>query len=193
MENLLQPQNIRSGIAEYFLLAPVSWFLEIKDPLSGTTIITDTHAFLPGKAWVKIVNAPEKNSYSMPISGEPGFYGLTPTLNVFIPGSYPEAQETLKYLLNVPLIALAKDSNCAANFYYQLGSSADSAWITGDFSTGTTNNGNKGITAKVVQYAGSPIIYTGDVVIVNPEDLFIVTEDGQFILTEDGQKILMEN
>lgn len=193
--NLLQPKNIRSGIAEYFLLAPVRWFAEggLKDVLPGTNIITDTHEFIFGKGFIKILAAPGRNAYACNSVGDPGFTSLQPVLNAFVPGSYPEMHETVKYLLNTPVVVLVKDANCSANILYQLGSSSDAAWVEANFDTGTTNNGSKGTPVKIVQFASGVTIYLGDIAVVNPEDLFIITEDGQFILTEDGSKILVEN
>ena len=61
-------------------------------------------------------------------------------------------------MLNKPLIALSKDADCAADLYYQLGCDCVFAYLTADFSTGTTKDGVKGYSAKI-SYAGGILLY----------------------------------
>jgi hypothetical protein len=167
--NLIKPLNIFSGVADYVLLAPVDWFAEggiksptppFEDPGDEVCIWLD-HEFKDDKSFVQFSLAPEKNKLDATTIGDKGFNKLDQTLEVFIPGSYAEVHEAIKNLLNVPLIALAPDSNCGTNMHYQLGSSCVFAYLTADFSTGTTKDGIKGYAAKL-NYAASYIqLYYG--------------------------------
>ncbi len=67
--------------------------------------------------------------------------------------------EQFQNLLNQPLIALVKDSSCKAELYMQLGCDCEGAFLSGDFKTGTSNSGVKGITAKLT-YDGPIQYYT---------------------------------
>ena len=121
--NLKTPQNISSGIADYALLGAVSDFTDdgIKCPIApfnnqGDEVkIKTAHQFNAGKAFAKFLLAPEKNELNAKTIGDLGFQKLDFELKIFIPGSYAEAHEAVKNIINTPLIVLVKDSNCPAN------------------------------------------------------------------------------
>lgn len=160
--NLKTPQNISSGIADYVLLAPVSDFTDdgIKCPIApfnnpGDEVkIKTAHQFNAGKAFAKFLLAPEKNELNAKTIGDLGFQKLDFELKIFIPGSYAEAHEAVKNIINTPLIVLVKDSNCPANMWYQLGCDCQYAWAKFDFSTGTTKQGNKGYDGTITYQNG---------------------------------------
>jgi hypothetical protein len=164
--NLLVPKNIRSGVAEQVLLAPVAWFdvNGIKAPVAPFTnqgdsiTITTPHVFLTGKAFVKMQLAPQKNKLSLTTVGDLGLSRQNGEIEVFVAGSYAEVHEQMQAFLNQPLISLIKDADCAANLWYQFGSDCTFTWLTFDFTTGTTKDGVKGFTAKL-SYDGSLQIY----------------------------------
>jgi hypothetical protein len=166
-ENLVDPQNVASGIAELILLAPVKSFETdgIKTPVAPFTepgdeiTIKDAHVFKSGKAFTKFQLAPQKNSLNIGTHGEVGLLGQNQEATIFIPGNYAQAHETVKHLLNTPLIALVKDSNCAADLWMQLGCDCQFAWINPNFTTGTSKDGVKGYEVKVT-YDGGPQIYS---------------------------------
>jgi hypothetical protein len=191
MINLLSPQNVTSGVADEVLIAPVSWFAAngIKAPLADSTVITTDHVLLAGKNWVKLALAPEKNKLEAKTIGDKGFAKLDISTTVVIPGSYAEAHEVMKSLLNVPLIVLHKDSSCAANFYYQLGSACSFAYLTTDFSTGTTADGIKGYTATVNYKNGYVATYIGAVSPVAPAVVPVLTS--AVILNNNASKIIL--
>ncbi len=155
--NLLSPQNTGSGIADFVLLAPAADFAPdgIKCPAAPFTNPGDevtvfaAHEFLPGKGFVKYALAPEKNSYDAKTIGDKGFNKFDMESTIFIPGSYAEVHEAIKNWMNQPLIALEKDSNCGANFYYQLGCDCTFAYMSPEFTTGTTKDGVKGYSVKL--------------------------------------------
>lgn len=169
--NMMQPQNTQSGIAEFLLLAPVSDFTAdgIKCPKApfaepGDEVkILENHVFKDGKAFAKFVLAPEKNKLDATTIGDKGFNKLNLELTAFIPGSYAEVHEAIKNILNTPLIALIKDSNCPANMYYQLGCDCTYAWATASFGTGTTVDGVKGYEVKISYQNGYIQLYAGTV------------------------------
>jgi hypothetical protein len=156
-QNLVTPQNTGSGIADYVLLAPVSWFDTdgIKCPAAPFTdpgdevTVKAAHVFLAGKGFVRYALAPEKNQYDAKTIGDKGFNKFDMESAIFIPGSYAEVHEAIKNWMNIPLIALEKDSNCGANFYYQLGCDCTYAYMSPEFSTGTTKDGVKGYSIKI--------------------------------------------
>lgn len=191
--NLLDPENIGSGIGEYIWIAPFYWFAAggIKKPAPGTIIIEDDYEFLPGKGFVKLLLAPRKNQYEVATKGDIGLNGLEHTLTVFIPGSYAELHEQAKNLLNTPFVVLFYDANCPVELVYSLGINDSAAWFELDFSTGFTHEGNKGYLGTVKTDQCSVLFYEGVIAEVPVGDLFLYTEDGQPVLTEDGQKILI--
>lgn len=165
--NLTQPKNNASGISEYILVAPVYDFAVdgIKCPEAPFTLpgdsskITSPHVFNAGRAFAKIICAPEKNQLNAKTTGDKGFNKLDFEYDFFVAGSYAELHEAMANYLNTPLIVLGKDSNCAAEMYYQLGCDCVYAYMTIDFSTGTTKDGNKGYAGKVTYQNGIVLLY----------------------------------
>lgn len=166
-KNLKTPQNTSSGVSDYVLLAPVADFEDdgIKCPAAPFTnpgdevTIKVDHVFKAGKGFVKYALAPEKNQLDAKTIGDKGFQKFDQELKIFIPGSYVELHEAMKNWINTPLIALSKDSNCAADMHYQLGCDCVYAYLTVDFSTGTTKDGVKGYTGTVSYPGESILIY----------------------------------
>ena len=161
-EHLLNAQNLASGIAEQVFLSPVNWMTSIK----GTTtpesvVISASHQFAAGKGFLIFQLAPERNSYDAKTVGDRGSQKLEHELKIFIPGSYEQAHNTVKHLLNEPLIVLHKDGACEEKICYQFGNQTDYAWLKADFSTGTTKDGTKGYAATVSFMSDSLLIYTG--------------------------------
>jgi hypothetical protein len=166
-KNLKTPQNVGSGVADFMLIAPVSDFVEggimcpeapFTEPGDEVTIKT-AHSFLAERGFAKWILATEKNKIDGATLGDKGFQKLDLTLEAMIPGSYAEQHEAIKNIINVPLIVLIKDSNCAADMYYQLGCDCVYAWATANFATGTTREGNKGYTISISYLGGYVQIY----------------------------------
>jgi hypothetical protein len=167
-KNLLEPKNVGSGIAEFLLIAPVAWFTTIATPTAPFTNqgdslrITADHEFVEGKGFAKFQLAPRKNKFDMKTTGDLGLNKfVTDAIEFFVPGSYIEAHEQMKNLLNTPLITLVKDCDCVAETYYQFGCDCQFCWLTVDFSTGYTHEGNKGFLGKIV-FDGSAFFYEGE-------------------------------
>jgi hypothetical protein len=166
-QNLKTYSNAGSGIAEYALIAPVSWFAAggIKAPVApfgvtpGDSITIKTaHTFIAGKGFIYYKLAPQKNQMDGKTVGDVGFNKQNYEVKIFIPGSTPAQHENIMNLLNVPLIVIVKDINCGANLYYQLGCDCTSAYMSADFSTGTSNSGVKGYNG-LIHYESSLQIY----------------------------------
>lgn len=174
-DHLTNPQNTESGIAEFALLAPQRWFAAggIKKPGTGTAVgdevrILLTHEFLPEKGFIRFALAPEKNQYNAETIGDKGFTKFRNTLEIFVPGSYEEVHEAMKWLKTEPMIVLVKDSNCDANLYYQIGDACLGAWITGNFQTSTSAEGVKGYTVTISNTAKSVVLYQGAITMNSP-------------------------
>ena len=166
--NLLAPKNVTSGIADFLVLAPVRDFdvdgikcPEAPFPAPGDEVKVKTaHTFLAGKSFKKFACAPQKNQLSAKTIGDLGFQKLDFEAKFFIPGSYAEAHEAVKNLMNEPLIAMVRDSECAEEMWYQLGCDCVFAYAKFDFSTGTTKDGIKGYDATITYQSGFVQLYT---------------------------------
>ena len=176
-KNLKESKNTDSGIADFVLIAPVSDFIEggIKCPKAPFTdpgdevTVKENHGFKDGRAFAKFLLAPEKNQLSGTTIGDLGFQKMDQSLEIFIPGSYAEVHEAAKNLINRPLVVLAKDSNCPANMYYQLGCDCTYAWAKMDFTTGTTRDGIKGYKGTITYLNGYIQLYAGEVSVLADE------------------------
>ena len=167
-QNLKEPKNVQSGVAEYILLCPVSWFTNdgIKCPVAPfanpgdeISILAD-HVHIADKGFIKIQLAPQKNMLDYNTVGDIGLMKQNAEIKCFIPGSYVEAHEAIKNFINTPLVALIHDSQCDANLWYQLGCDCQKAWLSGKFTTGTTKDGVKGY-ETMLTYDGGPLFYKG--------------------------------
>jgi len=175
--NLKEHSNIDSGIADFVLVAPFYDFEEggVKSPAAPFTergdevTIKTAHVFKAGKAFIKVALAPEKNQLTGTTIGDTGFQKMDQVLDIFIPGSYAEAHEFAKNIINTPLIVLAKDSNCPANVHYQLGNDCVQAYCKMDFSTGTTKDGVKGYKGTISFQNGYIQLYASTVTIAEDE------------------------
>lgn len=173
--HLVNPENTESGIAEFALIAPLSWFAPngLKKPGTGTNpgdevVISENHEFLLNKGFIRVALAPEKNQYTAETIGDKGFTKFRNNVELFFPGSYAEVKEAVKNLKNVPLVVLVKDSNCDANLYYQIGDACLGAWLSSSFASGTSAEGNKGYTNTVTNTAKSVILYSGAITMNSP-------------------------
>lgn len=165
--NLTDPQNIGSGISDVLYFAPMRDFEAngIKCPEAPFTNpgdqvkITTAHVFKAGKAFAKLQLAPEKNLFTSKTVGDKGFNKFEHEVDVFMAGSYAEVHEFAKNALNVPMIGIVKDANCESELYYQFGCDCLGAYLTFDFNTGTTKDGNKGYNGKLTYSSSSVLIY----------------------------------
>lgn len=171
--NLTTILNTETGVAEYLLIAPVSWFTAIKAPEPPYTDpgdevrIKSTHTFKEGLGFVRVDLAPEKNYYGAITAGETGWNRLAPTLTALVAGSYAQLHATVKKMMNTPCIVLIKDSNCPANMHYQVGGPYSDALCTWSFTTGTTKEGNKAVLAQVQSTDGYIRLYEGGITMLN--------------------------
>jgi hypothetical protein len=165
--HLKTPKNTGSGVADFILFAPIVDFEDdgIKCPEAPFSAKGDEvtvkvpHVFKTGKGFVRILLAPEKNQLNGKTFGDLGFQKFGFEYDIFIPGSYAEVHEFAKNILNTPLIALGKDSECSADMWYQLGCDCVYAYMSLDFSTGTTKDGVKGYSGKITYNSSSMLLY----------------------------------
>jgi len=177
LTNLRSWTNSGSGIAAFALIAPMEWFVPntgISSPvapftnLGDSVQITTPHTFITGKGFIYFALAPQKNQLQAPTVGNVGFNKQNQEATIFIPGNDPALHETWQTLMNTPLIALVKDSNCKANLYFQLGCDCEGAFLSGSYDTGTSQSGEKGFNAKLT-YDGPIMFYN----VVGGPEIFV--------------------
>ena len=171
-KKLVTPQKVASGVAENCFFAPRADFATIAVPTAPFTnqgdsiTITGDHTFGAGKGFLAIQLAPQKNSLESKTRGDLGLNGLITDLKFFIPGSYKEVHEQSQKMLNTPMIFLIADSESTGeDEFYQLGSDALGAYMTIDFTTGTTKDGVKGFMGTIT-YDAAVQFYTGTVTVI---------------------------
>lgn len=194
-ENLVEAKNMDSGLSEFVWLAPISWFREngIKKADPGKVVIEEDHEFLPALGFIKFLLAPRKSKLAAVTVGDAGLMKFREELEFFLPGSYIEQHETMRHLLNEPLIVLVSDAVCSPHFFYQLGSEDLAAYCSINFSTGTTMQGNKGYLVQVQSDTPAVFLYEG--IIHTPAGLleYILSEQGdQVLTTEQDEGLLIE-
>lgn len=188
-ENLVSPKRTGSGIGEMVYVALLSWFESLKSPtapflLAGDEVtIKDTHVLKAGKKFLRIQLAPQKNSYDANSSGDIGYARFNNEVKILVPGSYVEQHSLLKELLNKPLVALVKDSDCS--MIYQIGSSCHPAYLTHQFNTGTTKEGNKGYNGTISSETSSVIIYAGGTTILSGARALVLGDDQNLLVDGD--------
>jgi hypothetical protein len=158
-KNLKTPINTGTGVAEYILVANINDFVDggIQCPIApfdgqpdGESVqIKVAHEFKPGRGFARINLAPDKNTLDGKTIGDKLFQKQDFSLKCLIPGSYADVHEQVANMINQGLIVLIKDSNCPANMWYQLGCDCTAAYMSADFSTGTTIAGLKGYTVDI--------------------------------------------
>lgn len=167
--NLTAPENTESGIADHALIAPFEAFADngIKSPTApfespgDSVTIKTAHEFADATngGFAKFNLAPEKNQYEAAPAGDKGFVKLTHTVTIFVPGSYASLHELMAMLLNKPHIVLVKDSNCAADMYYQIGNACNGAYASPNFKTSTSAEGVKGYEVAFEAKGGPVMLY----------------------------------
>lgn len=158
--NLKSFKNVKKGIGEFALIARKDWITTLKAPVAPFTNRGDSitikadHVF--GKdadnndyAFMKFALAPGKNKLGVKNSGDTGLKSPSTTVSIFVPGSYEEAHETVRNLMNQPLLVIVKDAECAAGLYYNLGDDCTSAYMDYEFDTATTADGVKGFSVTI--------------------------------------------
>lgn len=164
--NLTSPKNSTSGIAEGVWLAPKDWFTSIKKPIADSNpgsevVISENHTFLAKKGFVFFRLSPEKNAYETETIGDKGHTKFNHSVKIFVPGSYQEAHEQIKFFKDTPLIAIVRDSSCEENLYYQVGNGCMGAWMQASFGTGTTIEGVKGYEITISYQSDYVTLYAG--------------------------------
>ena len=190
--NLTSPQNIKPGISTIVYVAPLAWFTSVAQPEppfdapGEEVLITGNHTFKSGKGFLRFLLAPQKNKLDAKMQGELGLNSFAETAEIFLPGSYAVAFETVKNLLNIPLIALIKDCDCPDEWHYNLGCDCVSCWLTADFSTGTTKDGVKGFAAVLHTTGSAVLFYNGAITLLPAEDPETLYINGQGMLINNN-------
>lgn len=200
MRNLLNPINLNPGISEMVYIALVSWFVSggIKKPTApfvdpgDEVLIKESHEFTSTYGFLQFALAAGKNSLDAKGVGDLMMTSFDFEVKIFMPGSYIEVHSTIRQLLNKPLIALVKDSNCGSGLVYQIGNACTPAYIRAAFATGTTKDGNKGYDAVISCNGNAVIIYGGAITpygavtsgsrLIDSDGGYLVDADGGFLI-----------
>ncbi len=166
--NLKNPIRTTPGLAEKALIALADWFEPggIKGPGAWVSpgdevIIYADHVFKPGFGFITFQLAPEKNSYDAKMIGETGMYKFANEVKLMLPGSYVTLHEEMFNWLGKAAILLIKDADCP-NHWYQVGTDCVPARVAADFTTATTQDGNKGYMLTITNTAQKIYQYNGD-------------------------------
>lgn len=119
--------------------------------------------------FMKWVLAPDKNSYGFTGQGDKGFTQLMHEGKAFVPGSYADLHGIAAAMLNQPIVALMKDSECSDGIYYQIGNTCFPGRLSAEFMTGTTKDGAKGYAFSPTSTFKRPLLYQGVVTLIKPQ------------------------
>ena len=165
LNNFTTKGTVKTGVAEFVLMAFASSFSTIQSPVApfnapGDSITIKTaHVFAPpATGFAKYALAPQKNRLKASVVGDLGMNKYNQEFEFFFPGSSAELHEFMQTTLNQQLVILIKDADCSANMFYQLGCDCTYAYMTGEFDTSTTKDGTKGFMCKAI-YDGAVQIY----------------------------------
>jgi len=160
LSHLLNPGNVSSGVANYFLFAPVSWFANIQCPDDDSIIISEEHEFLPGKDWIKVITSPNTGEVNASTIGEIGSKKFIKKYKGFVPGTKEVLHASMGGLINEPVLILAPDIECPVGFNYQIGCDCAYAYCeSAEFTTGTLKDGKKGYNVEFTAPVDKVIIY----------------------------------
>lgn len=164
-------KNKGSGVSDFFYWSPFSSFAAngIKCPPAAPTTneesvtVADDHTFTVDNGFLKVQGSPSKNMFEASFIGEQGSLKMMASLKVFLPGSEDSLHAAISLVMNEPLIVLVKDSNCADDFWYQLGCDCAGAYIApeGGFKSGTNADGVKGYEITIKYPTNAVLKYTG--------------------------------
>lgn len=167
--NLVKPKNIESGLAEVLYIAPLTWFEKVMQPQppyfqkgDEVTVLND-HVFKEGFGFLKLQLMPDKNKYTLSPKGEKGGLSFTHQLECVVPGSYEALHSFMFGLTNIPIVAMIKDANCGDSWCYMLGGNDIGAYLIPEFTTGKTNDGVKGYSAKILFTLNQAQLYFADI------------------------------
>ena len=169
---ILSTKNKPSGIADFFLWAPVVDFdvngiqcaTEPENCAENINLVTisQDHVFLTDKGFLRINCAPSKNQLEAAMIGDAGSLKFMKSMKIFIPGSDAELHSQITQMMNTPGIYLVKDSNCGADVWYQLGCDCVYAHFKdGKFTSGTNKDGVKGYEITIEAPDSAVTFYTG--------------------------------
>lgn len=159
------------GIKNELLVADKAWFDVIAAPSATTedgtgSLITidESHTFTdPDLGFVRLELADRSGMLDIEEVGDPEFEAV----NVKVSGEHPGLHKLLLSYFGKPFngIILAQDIDCAANVYYQVGTTCAFARKEGwKFSTGKAGGSDKKVfTLNYASYQDAPYLYQGAV------------------------------
>jgi hypothetical protein len=164
----LNGKDNMGGLEVDLLLAPESWFTEIKGykttTLAGDSVTIDgAHTFPVGKGFVKMYTTLDTGKLMAEGVGERDGRGKKINVEVFHPGTAKEAAEFDRQAKNDRFIGLVRDPNLPAGTYIQVGIKGLPAEIVGKYDSATLSSGRKGFTFTMEAYANGLTFYEGTV------------------------------
>lgn len=170
-EHLDETTNRKPGLSELAWFAPVSEF----DTIAGTTaapanpgdtvIIPTDHTFTTpaSMGFRRMRSSQNVNKISLKSTGQVGSMTFDASFTGFIPGSDAALHETLKNLLNTPVIILSKDADCDNGKVSQLGTECSPAYLKEvEYTSGTVDGSErKGYALTFQAYQDSNRQYDG--------------------------------
>lgn len=169
--NLTKPRNTATGLTEIAYYAAISEFTTIRTPqlavspnptVPGEQVtIAANHSFPSGKGFKSLLAPPNKNMASATGSGDPGNMKLIAKAELFIAGSYATLHETIKNMMNEPIIFLVKEFD-TSGYFRQIGTAEHPAYFTAiEETTDNVKGAYKGYKITVESAAPCVYIYTG--------------------------------
>jgi hypothetical protein len=151
----------KTGFNSEILMAPKSWFADIKVPVEPFTNpgdskrITDDHTFNAGKGWVSIMTTLDTQELTgEPIGDNADSMGQKVDFSVFLAGLKAETTEIAESLQSDQVVLLIRDCNLAAGEYIQLGCDCDGLMCKSSPTGGKKSGGAKGYTLAFTGYCG---------------------------------------
>lgn len=168
----IKSTNTGMGVSDLVYFAPIDYFTTIQKPtlpltpevpeLADLVSINTAHTFEAGKGFIKAMSAPYKNQMTGASIGEVGSRKFDLNFEAFLAGSDAELHGMIAQLNNQPVILLVPD-DCGSGFAYQIGSECNPAYLSAEWATGTTKDGQKGYKLTFNTPAKAIQIYTAEI------------------------------
>lgn len=160
-------QNIRGlrgadnmpGTAVEVLFAPKEWFQTIQTPAADDVVITQSHVFKPGRAFISIYNSLKSGEFKSDMKGGIDGRYQEQMYEGFIPGIRPEVMRIARIVQNVEGIFIVRENNGKV---LQIGSAEYPAYLSFSSTTGKVGGDDvAGYQMKAESFGIGTLFYTG--------------------------------
>jgi len=166
-DHVTKPVFIRPGLSD-FLIGVLSEFTTISAPVAPFTnpgdsvTIASAHVPATGKGFYRCYQVKTKHEGKSTSSGTFGAKTMKNEFKVFVPGTDAATLEFVMNIINEEVMTLHRDADCEDPNWFQLGDGCTNAEIDSEFTTGTTDSGDKGY-VLTVKWNGIPKVYAATV------------------------------